>query len=68
MTTFTEASQARLVLKMKLSNYAWYKGCSVVTDDDGFAVLVDVTRIDNSVRKIVPQVYSGVLIKTELRK
>jgi len=66
MTTFAEASQTRLILKMKFSNYSWYNGCSVVTDDDGFAVLIGVTRLDNSVRKIIPNVHEGVVIKTKI--
>jgi hypothetical protein len=66
MSTFREANQARLVLKMKLSNYAWYGSSVVVTDNDGFSVVVGVKKIDNQVRKVISPVVDGVSVKTEL--
>lgn len=66
MTTFFEASQARLIIKMKLINYSWYKSASVITDDDGFAVLIGVKKINNSIRKAIPNVFNGVVIRTAL--
>lgn len=66
MTTFFEASQVRLAIKMKLINYSWYKSASVVTDDDGFAVLIGVKQLNNSVRKAIPHVFNGVVVRTSL--
>jgi hypothetical protein len=68
MTTFFEASQVRLVLKMKLSNYSWYKGCSVVAAEEGYAVLIGVTHINSSIQKVIPRVCSGVTVKAEVEK
>ena len=65
MSTFKEASQVRLSLKMKLSQYSWYISSVVVVDDDGYSVLVVAKHVDNSVRKIISPVINGVGIKTE---
>lgn len=67
-TTFSEASQARLIIKMQLSDYAWYRSCSVVSDHDNFIVLVGVSYINGRVRKIVPRIINGVSIKIEIEK
>lgn len=66
MSTFSEANQVRLMLKMKLSVYAWYSSSTVVTIDDGFGVIVGVKHMDNNVRKLVSPVIDGVSVKTEL--
>lgn len=66
MATFKEANQVRLSLKMKLSQYAWYNSSHVISDSDGYSVIVEVKRIDNSVRKLIPPVIDGVDIKAEL--
>lgn len=65
MATFIEANRVRLELKMKLSNYAFYKSSAVISEDDGYGVTIVVTQIDNKVRKLIPPVVSGVNIKTE---
>lgn len=65
MTTFMEAHQARLELKMKLSNFAWYHSSAIMSEKDGYAVVVTVKHLDNQVRKVIPQVLNGVNIKTE---
>ncbi len=66
MSTFSEANQVRLMLKMKLSVYSWYSSSTVVAIDDGFGVIVGVKHMDNSVRKLVAPVVDGVSVKTEL--
>ena len=66
MSTFREANQARLMLKMKLSNYAWYSSSRVVPDNDGYSVVVGVQKLDNQVRKLISPVVIGVSIKTEV--
>ena len=65
MATFMEANRARLELKMKFSNFAWYNSSSIVSETDGYAVLITVERITNQVRKLIPPVVNGVSIKTE---
>jgi hypothetical protein len=64
--TFKEANQVRLELKMKLSLYAWYSSSVVVSDSDGYAIVIVAKKIDNTVRKLVPPVINGVSIRTEL--
>jgi hypothetical protein len=65
MATFRDAAQARLKLKMTLSQYAWYSSSLVLPDTDGYLVVVFVSKVDNQVRKAVPPVINGVSIKTE---
>ena len=66
MSTFSDANQVRLLLKMKLSIYAWYNSSTVVSVDDGFGVVIGVKRVDNTIRKLVPPVVNGVSVKAEL--
>jgi len=66
MSTFSEANQVRLVLKMKLVQYFWYSSSTVLSADDGFVVVVGVKQMDNTVRKLVPPVVDGVSVKVEL--
>jgi hypothetical protein len=66
MATFSDANQVRLMLKMKLSQYAWYSSSMVIPELDGYSVVVTVTKLDNHVRKIISPVINGVSIKTEV--
>ncbi len=66
MATFFEAKQARLSLKMKLSHYAWYNWSAIIAEQDGYSILINVKKIDNSVRKIVAPVIKGVGTKMEV--
>lgn len=68
MTTFFDANQVRLILKMKLFQYNWYNDCSVVTSPDNldYIVLVGVTKIDDAIRKIVGSKVKGVDIKLKI--
>lgn len=65
MTTFSEASQVRLALKMKFSQYAWYKSSVVLPSGDGYSVLISARYVDNGVRKLVAPVVNGVSIRVE---
>jgi hypothetical protein len=66
MSTFKEANQIRLRLKMQLSQYMWYSGSVVMTDSDGYAVTILVSQLDNKVRKLISPVIDGVSVKTEV--
>ena len=66
MSTFFEANQIRLMLKMKLSQYAWYSSSTVLSLDDGFGVVIGVKQLDNAVRKLIAPVIDGVSVKVEL--
>lgn len=65
MSTFSEANQVRLALKMKYSQHAWYNSSHVAAVDDGFAIVVNVQYLDNKVRKIISPVIDGITIKVE---
>ncbi len=65
MATFKEANQARVSLKMTLSEHAWYKNSVVVSHNDDYSIIVNVKHLDNQVRKICPQLVLGVEIKIE---
>jgi hypothetical protein len=66
MATFKEANQVRLALKMKFSNFAWYKGSIVLPDHDGFCIVINSHKIDNTIRKLVSPTIDGVSIKVEV--
>jgi hypothetical protein len=66
MTCFFEANQARLALKMKLSQYSWYNSSTVISEDDGYSVIIGVKVLNNQVRKLVPPVVNGISVKTEV--
>lgn len=65
-TTFKEANQIRIALKMQLSNYYWYNNSSVLFDRDDYYIEVHIKRIDNQIRKIIPPVFNGCCIRMEI--
>lgn len=68
MTTFFEANQARLKLKMKLSNYAWYHDCGVIVYNGSYIVLAGIARLDAKIRKIIPIKVDNVIIHLKVDK
>ncbi len=68
MSTFSEANQVRLALKMKYSQHAWYNSSHIASVDDGFVIVVNVQYLDNKVRKIISPVVDGISIKTEVEQ
>lgn len=66
MATFKEATQVRLQLKMKFSQHAWYSGSAVVTEQDGYSVIITVTHLDNKIRKLVSPVVNDIGVKVEV--
>ncbi len=68
MSSFKEANQARTSLKMIFSQYSWYEGSSVVPDNGDYCIVVNVSRMDNSVRKVIPIVHQGVSVKAEFEQ
>jgi|HubBroStandDraft_5_1064220.scaffolds.fasta_scaffold11763_5 hypothetical protein len=66
MSTFKEANQVRLKLKMKYSQYAWYSSSVVISTDDGFGIVMMAHQIDNKIRKLISPVVDGISVKTEL--
>jgi len=66
MATFKEANQVRIALKMKLSQYSWYSSSAVMSESDGYSVLVLVKKLDNFTRKNIAPVVDGVSIRAEL--
>ena len=63
MSTFNETNQVRNALKMKLSQHCWYNGSVVVSEADGYSILIAVKQIDNAVRKTIPPVVDGVEVR-----
>jgi len=54
VATYFEADQKRTILKMRLSNYAWYQSSGLIQATDGFSILITVSTIDQKVKKIIP--------------
>jgi hypothetical protein len=66
MTNFFKVNQIRLRLKMKLAQYSWYNSSVILLSDEGFSIVIHVKKIDNTVRKLIPQVIDGASVKVEL--
>ncbi len=66
MTMFKEANQIRLQLKMRLATHSWYSSSRIIIEADDYSVIIGVKHLDNTIRKLIPQVIDGVSIKTEL--
>ncbi len=66
MATFSEVNQAKLSLKMNLSNYCWYNSIAIMPDADDWCLLVNVDRMDNNIRKVIPIVHKGVSVKVDV--
>lgn len=64
MSSFNEANQAKLSLKMLLHFYSWFNSISVETEEAGYNVIVTVSNMDAKIRKIIPICHKGVNIKT----
>ena len=67
MSTFTEANQVRLSLKMKYSQYSWYSSSVVYAIDDGFGVVIETSQMNNNIRKLISPVVNGVSVKAEVK-
>ena len=65
MATFKEANQVRVALKMKLSYFYWYNASGVFSGNGDYHVVVNVKKLDNFVRKQIPPVIDGVVVKVE---
>ena len=65
LNSFKEADQVRLILKMKLSNYCVYKGSSVIVNDDKYAVLIQVSKLNNYIKNI-PLSVNGIKVKIDV--
>lgn len=68
MTTFSEANQAKLSLKMQLHLYSWYHSSVVISDGADYAVMISVIKLTDAVRKIIPALYQGVSIQLNQAK
>lgn len=62
--SFNAANQAKLAIKMLCSNFAWYKSSYVEYDGDEYVVVVSASKVDDAIRKIIPQIYNDVAVKT----
>lgn len=63
MTSFSEANQAKLALKMSLHLHSFFKTILITSEDNEYSVIVFVDQLNDNVRKIVPNVHNGVSIK-----
>lgn len=66
MTTLKEANQVRIALKMKLSHFCWFILSESVLRDGDYYIVIKVKKINDSIRKQIPPVINGVMVKTEL--
>lgn len=66
MASFNEANQVKLALKMMLHFYSWFNNIAVISEDNGYGVMVTVSRMDDKIRKIIPQIRNGVPVKVNV--
>jgi len=66
MSSFSEANQAKLSLKMLLSDYSWFRAITIENQENEYIVVVDVLKINDGIRKIIPVVHKEVLVRTEV--
>jgi hypothetical protein len=62
--SFNAANQAKLALKMRLSQHHWYRTSHVESEDGEYIVVISVSKPIASIRKDIPEVFEGVSIKT----
>lgn len=67
MWSAKETNTLRHGIKYKLSNYSWYSNSYVVGDFEGYAIVVEVTRLDDEIKKIVPKYIKHTNIKLQLK-
>lgn len=65
MITLKEANKVRTSLKMKLSNFSWYKESYIIPNASNYIVVIHVPQVNNNVRKIISPIIDGVEIKIE---
>ena len=63
MSTFQEANQAKINLKMRLCNYYWYNSSDVLPVDDDYYICVCVKKVNNKIRKAIPSFVQGTAVK-----
>jgi hypothetical protein len=63
MSTFKEANQGRVHLKMKLCNYAWYQSSDVLSSIHSYYICVAIKRLDSNIKDIIPKYINGVPVK-----
>lgn len=67
MWSAKETNNLRQKLKNKLSQYAWYHNSYVVPDFEGYAIVIEATRIDDEIKKIVPLYVKNTNIRLQLK-
>jgi hypothetical protein len=65
MSSFSEANQVKLSLKMSLSKYFWYDSITLGTDNENWCVVVSVNKLDSSVKKLIPNTLQGIPVKID---
>ena len=63
MTTFKEANQIRVKLKMKLSDYSWYSSSSILSSSEDYYIAVFVKKINEDIKNIIPKNIKNLPIK-----
>lgn len=66
MSSFSEANQAKLSLKMLLHFYSWFQSISVEAEEAGYNVIVTVSNMDAKIRKIIPMLHKNVIVKVNV--
>lgn len=68
MWTINETNNLRNSLKMRLAQHSWYIASHVVPNFEGYAIQIDVSRIDKNVVSAIPFKIKNTLIKINLKE
>lgn len=62
-----ETNNLRQKLKNKYSQYSWYYNSYVVPDFEGYAIVIETTKLDNEIKKLVPTYIKNTNIRLQLK-
>jgi hypothetical protein len=65
MSSYSEANQVKLALKMQFSHFWWYDSITLGTTDENWCVIVSVNKLDSSIKKLIPNTLQGISVKID---
>jgi len=68
MWTINETNNLRNSLKMRLAQYSWYVSSYVVPNFEGYAIQVDVSRVNKEVFRAIPFKIKNTVVKINLKE
>ncbi|NDB84358.1 MAG: hypothetical protein EB127_16875 [Alphaproteobacteria bacterium] len=67
MWSHKETNTLRQKVKNRLSQYSWYYASYVIPDLEGYAILIEVTKLDDNIKSLIPTFSRNTNIKVVLK-